>query len=142
MSYHLGQYTKVKQQNLQKFKSLIEQKKHDTFALTPFPKLTQTAKLAIVVFSRQQSKEFFLYKPSVVQKVIQFFCDPCTPLSNFQVKAERVSIQRAPEPDDIVWENSKISIPGAIFRKSIFNLLGALVLFAGGAAQYGLAILQ
>ncbi len=53
-----------------------------------------------------------------------------------------MSIERAPEPDDVVWKNSKISISGGIVRKSIFNVLGFIVLGSGGVAQYGLILLQ
>lgn len=56
------------------------------------------------------------------------------------VKGERIAVERAPEPDDIVWENSKISMQGAILRKSLYSLLSILLLAAGGACLYGLAI--
>jgi phosphotransferase system glucose/maltose/N-acetylglucosamine-specific IIC component len=31
---------------------------------------------------------------------------------------------------------------GAICRKTLYNILGALILFLGGASQYGLALAQ
>ena len=51
-----------------------------------------------------------------------------------------MAIERAPEPDDIIWENAGISMGGAIARKSLYSFLSILMLFAGGAVQYGLAV--
>jgi hypothetical protein len=51
-------------------------------------------------------------------------------------------VERAPEPDDIIWENSNLSIKGAIGRKIGYNLLSFAILAVGGAAQYGLAVLE
>lgn len=56
------------------------------------------------------------------------------------MKGQRIAVERAPEPDDIIWENSKISIGGAIIRKLIYNSLAILLLSFGYGVQYGLAI--
>ena len=49
----MGEYTRVKEKNNQAFKKLIDEGKNLEFIAEALPKLTETAKLAIVVFSRQ-----------------------------------------------------------------------------------------
>ena len=76
------------------------------------------------------------------QKILQCFCEPCVPLSDNTIGDQKIAIERAPEPDDIVWENAKVSVSTAICRKVIFNLLCLCLLLIGGGAQYGLAVAQ
>ena len=64
------------------------------------------------------------------------------PLSDNRIDDIKIAVERAPEPDDIVWENSNLSVSAAILRKVIFNLFCFGLLAAGGAAQYGLARAQ
>lgn len=54
----------------------------------------------------------------------------------------KVSVGRAPEPDDMIWENAKESVGRGVLRKMIFNLLSLCLLCAGGGAQYALARYQ
>ncbi len=49
----MGEYSRVKEKNSETFKKLIDEGKHLEFVAEALPKLTETAKLAIVVFSRQ-----------------------------------------------------------------------------------------
>ena len=65
---------------------------------------------------------------------------PCIPKSDYRVKGEEVAIERAPEPDDIIWENAGISIGGAICRKTLYSFLSIIMLLLGGGVQYGLAV--
>ena len=37
------------------------------------------------------------------QKTLQCFCEPCVPLSDNMIGDQKIAIERAPEPDDIVW---------------------------------------
>jgi hypothetical protein len=53
LSYAMGEYSRVKEKNSETFKKLIDEGKHLEFVAEALPKLTETAKLAIVVFSRQ-----------------------------------------------------------------------------------------
>ena len=84
----------------------------------------------------------FHYRPNIFQKLLQCIWTPCIPRSDYTVKGEKVAIERAPEPDDIVWANSGISMCGAITRKTLYGLLSIFVLLCGGAAQYGLAVAE
>lgn len=60
------------------------------------------------------------------------------PKSDYTVKDTFVSIQRAPEPDDINWENCGISLCGAICRRLTGLLVTLLFLGLGAALQIGL----
>lgn len=51
----------------------------------------------------------FKYKPNLGQKFLQCLWSPCLPRSDYQIKDEKIAIERAPEPDDINWRNCKIS---------------------------------
>lgn len=73
---------------------------------------------------------------------MQCLWTPCIPLSNFRIKGENISVERAPEPDDIIWENTKISLKGAICRKTLYSLFSIVLLLAGGGIQFGLAVAQ
>ena len=55
------------------------------------------------------------------------------------MKGQNIAIERAPEPDDIVWENSKITMEGAIARKLVYNSLAILLLCVSGGAQFGIS---
>ena len=52
-----------------------------------------------------------------------------------------MGIERAPEPDEIYWENTGITTKGSICRKLSLGMVSILMLFIGGMAQYGLAVL-
>jgi hypothetical protein len=54
------------------------------------------------------------------------------------VKGEQIGVERAPEPDDICWENSGITMGGGILRKVLYGSVALLVLVIGGGTQYGL----
>ena len=73
---------------------------------------------------------------------MQCIWTPCIPLSDFRVRGENIAVERAPEPDDIVWENTKISLKGAICRKTLYSFFSILLLLVGGGIQYGLAVAQ
>jgi hypothetical protein len=56
------------------------------------------------------------------------------------VKDQYVAINRAPEPDDIIWNNLGKS-PRTIFLYKVATyLLGAILLFVNGVIQYFLAV--
>lgn len=61
-------------------------------------------------------------------------------MSEFTVRKEYVVIQRAPEPDDIIWQNLGKSPKVIILRKIVTNFLGVLLLVANGIIQYLLAL--
>lgn len=56
------------------------------------------------------------------------------------MKGKRIAVERAPEPDDIIWENSNISVKGALIRKVIYNSLAIVLLGLGFGVQFGLAL--
>lgn len=57
------------------------------------------------------------------------------------MKGEKISIERAPEPDDICWQNSGITMKGAIGRKMLFSSIAIFILLLGGGTQFGLELL-
>lgn len=98
--------------------------------------------MAVIIFTKQKSKDYFIYEPYLYQRFCYCLCDPCVPLSDFEVNGHPVAVERAPEPDDIKWENASVTFCGGIWRKIFYSFLTILLLLAGGAAQYGLAVLQ
>jgi len=64
------------------------------------------------------------------------------PASNFTVKGQFVSIERAPEPDDINWANCGISLGGTICRRLLGLLFTLLFLALGAGVQIGLQYLD
>ncbi len=61
---------------------------------------------------------------------------------SFTLKEKTVLIARAPEPDDIIWENA--DIPRLRLARNIFlsYLVGLLILASGGVIQYYLQYFQ
>ena len=53
-----------------------------------------------------------------------------------------MTIKRAPEPDDIIWDNAHVTIGEMIMRKMILGTVSFVLLMVGGFAQYGLALMQ
>ena len=71
---------------------------------------------------------------------MECFCDPCTPLSEFEVEGRKITVERAPEPDDIIWENAGVSIREALLRKFGYSLLALSLLVLGGLGQYYIVV--
>ena len=74
----------------------------------------------------------------MIQRILQFFCTPCVPISDLKIKDTAIGIERAPEPDDICWQNSGITLKGAIGRKIFLGFIALIVLLLGGLTQFGL----
>ena len=140
MAFEMGEYLRKIEENKAKYKESI--KKEEEFMSEALPALDQPARLAVIIFSRQQSKRFFIYKPYLHQRILSCLCDPCLPLSDFYIGSEHISVDRAPEPDDIKWENANISLSGAVCRKVFYSFLSSCLLAGGAGAQYGLAVFQ
>lgn len=61
---------------------------------------------------------------------------------SFTIKNERIVITRAPEPDDILWENSD-KPRKKVFRNKVLSMTcGVILLLLGGGVQYLLDYLQ
>lgn len=60
------------------------------------------------------------------------------PESRYQVKGKRISIQVAPEPDDINWYNCGISYKGSVCRRILGKVCVFLLLILGMGFQVGL----
>lgn len=90
MSYDMKEYFSIVKKNKSDFKKCIEEGKN--FEPSSLPRLTETSQLAIVVFESQFAKEKFIYEGNLWQRILQCFCDPCVPLSHFQLKGKRISV--------------------------------------------------
>jgi hypothetical protein len=96
--------------------------------------------VAIVIFEQEKSKEFFLEKSTISTEIKSLFCNWGVEMSEFLIRKQNVVIQRAPEPDDIIWHNLGKSPKVIIIRKIITNSFGAILLLANGGIQYLLAV--
>ena len=64
----------------------------------------------------------------------------CLNYGHFDIKGQAVVIERAPEPDDLLWHNSDIP-RCTIIRNKIFSyFVSVSILVLGGAIQYFLEI--
>lgn len=95
-----------------------------------------------MTFSSQKSKDLFITEPKFYQKIVQFFWSAFIPATEYTVRGKFVSIQRAPEPDDINWANCGISAGGTIFRRLMGLLFTLLFLAIGAGVQIGLQYLD
>jgi Ca2+/Na+ antiporter len=50
-----------------------------------------------------------------------------------------VAIERAPEPDDILWENSQLSMKDSIITKTKYNLITVLIVCVSGVLLFLIA---
>lgn len=83
MAYEMGDYLRKIEDNKKKYKESI--KDGGEFEPEPLPALDRPANLAVIVFSKQRSKDFFVYKPYLHQRILSCICDPCLPLSDFYI---------------------------------------------------------
>ncbi len=86
MSYSLKEYTEVQRRNMENFKNSVKEDTFDEFKCEDLPKPTETSQIAVVVFESQAAKDFFIHQPTTAQKILQFFCTPCIPLSECQIR--------------------------------------------------------
>lgn len=96
LSYSLRDYVKVREDNAAEFAACIKEDRVQGFVPRELPKPSEPSQIAIVVFEHQQAKDFFVHKPSVGQRILQFFCTACTPISETTVKGVNIGIERAP----------------------------------------------
>ena len=57
----------------------------------------------------------------------------------YRIKNEFVSIYRAPEPEDVIWENCNTSTQQLFIRTFIFFGLSVFILIIGLSLQFGIA---
>lgn len=70
------------------------------------------------------------------------FVDWCATPGTFEINGKTVVIKRAPEPDDILWENTDIP-KSRLFRNIFFSyFFGSVILLTGGVIQYFLQYFQ
>ena len=94
------------------------------------------AKTAIIIFNYPFSKKFFLQPSNGCQKLIRYFWGSYYPKSSVhRVLNKYVSISRAPEPDELVWENCGKSSCQLFLRRLFFYLISFMVLALGGGFQ-------
>jgi hypothetical protein len=55
------------------------------------------------------------------------------------VLGKPIGIERAPEPDDIVWESNQLPMKDSITRKIKYSLLTGLVILIAGFCLFGVA---
>jgi hypothetical protein len=59
-----------------------------------------------------------------------------------KVKGQFVNSVRAPEPDDIIWENEGLSMTELLIRRIGVYFFSFVLLFISAVVQYGLARLR
>lgn len=98
----LREYLKEKQEQEEDF---LKHKKDDEddekFIRQQIPKPTQNANFAIVVFDSQKAKDTFLSDTKSSFKNAFIAC--CHIKTLYEIKGEPAIVERAPEPDDILW---------------------------------------
>lgn len=94
-------------------------------------KPNKIAPLAIVTFEMECAKDYFIVEPTTWEKILIFFWSIYLPYSKYEIKGQKVSIQKAPEPDDIYWENCGISYYGNLCRRLVGKFFIFLLLILG-----------
>lgn len=89
---------------------------------------------AIVVFSSIKANDIIhtISRSNILDIVLNYFFPFVKPRTQFKIKDRYVSIQRAPEPRDLLWANLGFSEMNRLKRKFIFGFL-TLVLLVGSA---------
>lgn len=59
-----------------------------------------------------------------------------------EVKKKLVVVKRAPEPDDVLWENAHVTQRDKLINITLAYILGAIVLVVGAIIQYYLKYLD
>lgn len=77
LSYAMRPLVEVREANKQRWRESIEKGELESFKPDPLPIPKDTSQIAIVIFERQTSKDFFVYEPTFLQSVAQFFCTAC-----------------------------------------------------------------
>lgn len=99
LSYSLREYLEVMNQNKEDFINCAKEDRLKEFVPKELPTPSETSQIAIVIFEHQETKNIFIHKPTICQRILQFFCTPCQPLSELSIKGQAIGIERAPEPD-------------------------------------------
>lgn len=94
MAYSLTELNETKEKNVENFKKSVEKK--EKFSELPLPIPKKVAPTAIVVFTCQCSKDYFITEPKIHQKILMSLWSMYVPLSDYTVKGKFISIQRAP----------------------------------------------
>jgi len=102
----------------------------------------QLARFVIVIFEQQASKEVFKDMDDCLSPIRDFLCNCrlCLDYSEFKVKDQPVVVERAPEPDDILWNNADTPRNSIVRNKIISYVLSFGLLVLSGYIQYLLEV--
>ena len=92
MSYYLRPYVEAIEKNKQNWKQYVKENKVDEFVPEELPTPKDTSQIAIVVFDRQVTKDYFIHEASCTQSILRFFCTPCIPVSELTIKGKQIGI--------------------------------------------------
>ena len=136
ISRDLQYYLKEQKEQEKDFMKFKKKDKDGNFNRRPLPHPTDTGTFAIIVFNSQEAKDCFETDSKLVDKIRNFFCNCCEDLGMHRIQGQPVSVKRAPEPDDILWENAHNRRPTIIRNRVIAHLCCLVILVAGGVGQY------
>lgn len=131
----------MENKNLQTIKAHIKNKQKnpelgDIYCQNPIVP-TKFARTAIVIFSSALSKQFFINSSNQVQTMIRTLWGSYYARSSVhKIKGQFVSIYRAPEPDDLVWQNCGKKSRQLLLRRIGLYILSFMILGLGASMQY------
>ena len=102
----------------------------------------ELASFVIVIFNRQASKSVFKQPKTLYYAIRNIFCNCnlCPSLSDYTILESPVIVQRAPEPDDILWKNADKPRKEIIRNKIISYIISIALLVLSGYIQYQLEV--
>ena len=130
-----------KKEQEEQFISIKKKNERDQFHPRKIMKPFKTGNFAIVVFQKQSSKDVF-QKGGYVSKVRQTCFVTAEEGVEYEVKNKLVVVKRAPEPDDVLWENAHVTQRDKFINMVLAFILGAIVLIVGAIIQYYLKYLD
>ena len=117
----------------QEWQEMVDIRREELIKLAKFVKKTG---IAIVTLKTQEQTYRFLkkWKSRGIRRLF-----PCFPSSTKSFKGQIISVKRAPEPEDIIWENLIYTKLSRTLRTCVTTLLLLATLCCSFAILYGLA---
>lgn len=77
---------------------------------------------------------------SIIGKIIHYFFPFYHPHSQYKINKNEISIEVAPEPTDIQWQNFGFSESLRVFRKILVTLFAVCLLIVSAAISIAISI--